>query len=63
MGYIIGVIVAIVVIIILSMSIRVVKEYERGVIFRLGRLGGLKAPDSSFIIPFFDKMVKVDLRV
>ncbi len=39
---VIGVIVAIVVIILLAMSIRIVQEYERGVIFRLGRLLGLK---------------------
>ncbi|MCE4621266.1 MAG: slipin family protein [Desulfurococcales archaeon] len=50
-------------IIILSMSIKVVKEYERAVIFRLGRLLGAKGPGLFFIIPFVDKMVKVDLRI
>jgi regulator of protease activity HflC (stomatin/prohibitin superfamily) len=45
------------------MSIKVVAEYERGVIFRLGRLVGAKGPGLFFIIPFFDRMVKVDLRV
>jgi len=40
----------------------VVQEYERGVIFRLGRLVGAKGPGLFFIIPFIDRMVKVDLR-
>ncbi|MCS7241373.1 MAG: slipin family protein [Candidatus Caldatribacterium sp.] len=44
-------------------SIRVVREYERGVIFRLGRLVGAKGPGLFFIIPFIDQLVKVDLRV
>ncbi|MEG9194478.1 MAG: slipin family protein [Candidatus Methanoglobus sp.] len=43
-------------------AIRIVKEYERGVIFRLGRLIGAKGPGLFFIIPFLDSMVKVDLR-
>jgi regulator of protease activity HflC (stomatin/prohibitin superfamily) len=43
-------------------SIRIVKEYERGVIFRLGRLVGAKGPGLFFILPFADSMVKVDLR-
>ncbi|MFC2019105.1 slipin family protein [Chloroflexota bacterium] len=45
------------------MSIRIVTEYERGVIFRLGRLVGAKGPGLFFIIPIVDKMKKVDLRV
>jgi regulator of protease activity HflC (stomatin/prohibitin superfamily) len=44
-------------------AIKIVKEYERGVIFRLGRLIGAKGPGLFFIIPILDKMVKVDLRV
>ncbi len=47
----------------ISMSVRVVSEYERGVIFRLGRLVGARGPGIFFIIPFIDRMVKVDLRV
>ncbi len=50
-------------IVIASASIKVVQEYERGVIFRLGRLVGAKGPGLFFIIPFIDRMVKVDLRV
>ncbi len=59
---IIGVIV-LAVLIILPMAIKIVAEYERGVIFRLGRLIGAKGPGLFLIIPFVDKMFKVDLRV
>jgi regulator of protease activity HflC (stomatin/prohibitin superfamily) len=44
-------------------AVKVVQEYERGVVFRLGRLVGAKGPGLFFIIPFIDRMVKVDLRV
>jgi regulator of protease activity HflC (stomatin/prohibitin superfamily) len=47
----------------LGMAIKIVQEYERGVIFRLGRLMGAKGPGLFLIIPFVDRMVKVDLRV
>jgi regulator of protease activity HflC (stomatin/prohibitin superfamily) len=43
-------------------AIRVVREYERGVIFRLGRLIGAKGPGIFFLIPIVDKMVKISLR-
>jgi regulator of protease activity HflC (stomatin/prohibitin superfamily) len=58
----IGVIV-VVVLILLPMAIKVVKEWERGVILRLGRLVGARGPGLFFIIPFIDRMIKVDLRV
>ena len=58
----IGVIV-VVVFLLGSMSIKIVPEYERGVIFRLGRLIGTKGPGPFLLIPFVDRMVKVDLRV
>jgi len=58
----IGVIV-VVVVILLAMSVKIVTEYERGVIFRLGRLVGARGPGLFIIIPFVDRMVKVDLRV
>ena len=61
-GVVIGVIV-VVVIILLAKSLKVVAEYERGVIFRLGRLVGARGPGFFVIIPFIDRMVKVDLRV
>ncbi len=46
----------------LASAIRVVREYERGVVFRLGRLIGAKGPGLFFIIPIVDSMVRVDLR-
>ena len=49
-------------IIILASAIKIVKEYERGVIFRLGRLVGARGPGLFFIIPIFESMVKLDLR-
>ena len=49
-------------IIILSNAIRVLREYERGVIFRLGRLIDTKGPGVIFLIPMVDRIVKVSLR-
>jgi regulator of protease activity HflC (stomatin/prohibitin superfamily) len=48
---------------ILRSAIKIVNEYERGVIFRLGRIQGAKGPGLFFIIPIIDQMQKVDLRV
>ncbi len=56
-------VIIILLIIFLPQAIRVVREYERGVIFRLGRLIGAKGPGLFFLIPIVDKMVKIDLRV
>lgn len=53
---------AILLIPLLPFQIRVVAEYERGVIFRLGRLTGAKGPGLFVLLPFIDRMVKVDLR-
>lgn len=50
------------ILLILSSAIRVLKEYERGVVFRLGRLIGAKGPGLFLLIPIVDKMVKVSLR-
>ncbi len=47
---------------ILSQSIRILKEYERGVVFRLGRFSSVKGPGLIFLIPIIDKMEKVSLR-
>jgi len=55
--------IAAVVIILLAASIRIVNEYERGVIFRLGRYVGRRGPGLILLIPFVERMVKVDLRV
>lgn len=49
-------------VIILSNAIRILSEYERGVIFRLGRLIGGKGPGLIFLIPIVDRMVRVSLR-
>jgi regulator of protease activity HflC (stomatin/prohibitin superfamily) len=49
--------------ILLVNMIKVLREYERGVIFRLGRLIGAKGPGLIILIPIVDKMVRVDLRV
>ncbi len=48
---------------ILPQSMRILREYERGVIFRLGKLQGAKGPGLIFLIPIVDKMVRMDLRV
>jgi regulator of protease activity HflC (stomatin/prohibitin superfamily) len=63
MNIAIYVIIAIVVIILLSAAIKVVREYERGGVFRLGRWVGLRGPGLVFIIPFIEVMRKLDLRV
>lgn len=47
---------------IIAAAVRIVQEYERGVIFRLGRVQGAKGPGLFFIIPIIDRMQKVDLR-
>ena len=49
-------------IMLLPNTIKIVKEWERGVILRLGRLVGAKGPGFFLIIPFVDRMIKVDLR-
>lgn len=49
--------------IVLPQMIRVLREYERGVIFRLGKLLGAKGPGLIILIPVIDRMVKMDLRV
>ncbi len=49
--------------ILLPQMIRILREYERGVIFRLGKLVGAKGPGLIFLIPVVDRMVKMDLRV
>jgi regulator of protease activity HflC (stomatin/prohibitin superfamily) len=50
-------------VVILPQMIRILREYERGVIFRLGKLVGAKGPGLIFLIPIVDRMVRIDLRV
>jgi regulator of protease activity HflC (stomatin/prohibitin superfamily) len=49
-------------VIIIGSAIRILREYERGVVFRLGRVIGVKGPGLILLIPFVDRMVKVSLR-
>src|SRR5918992_3884254 len=60
LGIAIGIIIMI---IIIASAIRIVREYERAVVFRLGRLIGAKGPGLIVLVPIVDKAVKVDLRV
>jgi len=50
-------------VLVLPQSVRILREYERGVIFRLGKLLGAKGPGIIFLIPVVDRMVRMDLRV
>ncbi len=62
-GLLIGIALAVILVVILLMAaIKVLPEYERGVIFRLGRIQPLKGPGLIFIIPVIDRLVRVNLR-
>lgn len=54
---------AVLVMLFLSSAVKILNEYERGVVFRLGRVIGSKGPGLILLIPAIDKMVRVDLRV
>jgi regulator of protease activity HflC (stomatin/prohibitin superfamily) len=58
-----GIVLAGIVIALLATSIKIVQEYERGVIFRLGRCVGAKGPGVFFIIPVIDKIIKTNLQI
>ncbi len=55
--------IVIVVLILLALAIRIVKQYERGVLLRFGRLVGTRNPGFNLIIPFVDRMTRVSLRI
>jgi regulator of protease activity HflC (stomatin/prohibitin superfamily) len=57
------VILILVVLVIISKAVYVFREYERGVLFRLGRLVGVRGPGLVLIIPFIDRLVRVSLRI
>jgi len=57
------VIAAVLIVILLALAVRIVRQYELGVVFRLGRLRGARAPGLRLIIPFADVMHKVSLRI
>src|SRR5688500_18179635 len=59
---VVAIVIVLFALIILSNAIRILREYERGVVFRLGRLIGLKGPGLILLVPIIDKMVKVSLR-
>jgi regulator of protease activity HflC (stomatin/prohibitin superfamily) len=59
---VIAVVLAVFLLILLASSVRILREYERGVIFRLGRLIAQKGPGLILLIPIIDRMVRVDLR-
>jgi regulator of protease activity HflC (stomatin/prohibitin superfamily) len=61
-GLVVVAIVGVVVLIVVAAAVRILREYERGVIFRLGRLIAQKGPGLILLIPFIDQMVRVDLR-
>ncbi|NPA39505.1 MAG: slipin family protein [Thermodesulfobacteria bacterium] len=50
-------------IVLIAVSLRIINEYERAVILRLGKFSSVKGPGVIFLIPFIDKMIKVDLRL
>ncbi len=57
-------IVLVLIVLVISASVKVLREYERGVVFRLGRLtGGAKGPGLFLLIPIIDRMVRIDLRI
>jgi regulator of protease activity HflC (stomatin/prohibitin superfamily) len=57
-----AIVIVVFLIFVLSSAIRILREYERGVVFRLGRLMSVRGPGIIFLIPVIDKMVKVSLR-
>ncbi len=59
--YLVGI--AILVLLVLVPAIKIVWQYQRGVVFRFGRLVGERGPGLNFIIPYVDRMIKVDMRV
>ena len=56
-------VIIIVILIILGLSIRIVNQYERGVVFRLGKVIGVREPGLRIIIPLVDRMVRPSLRI
>ncbi|AZO08685.1 MULTISPECIES: slipin family protein [unclassified Mesorhizobium] len=62
-GYVAYLVIAVAVIMFLSAAIRILREYERGVVFTLGRFTGVKGPGLIILVPFIQQMVRVDLRV
>lgn len=56
-------VVAVVIVVLIAMSIRIVQQYERGVVFRVGRVIGERQPGLTFVIPIVDRLTPVSLRI
>ncbi|MBI4300769.1 MAG: slipin family protein, partial [Chloroflexi bacterium] len=66
MAVVIGVIVAVVVVAVLGslvLGVKVVAQWERGVLLRFGRFAGIRRPGLNFIVPIMDRLIKVDTRI
>ena len=59
----IGILAALAVIGLLALSVRIIRQWEKGVVLRFGRLASIRNPGLNFLIPIVDRMIKVDLRV
>jgi regulator of protease activity HflC (stomatin/prohibitin superfamily) len=60
---IVGVVLLVLLVLLFASSIKIVQEYERGVIFRLGRCTGAKGPGVFFVIPIIDKIIRTNLQI
>ncbi|MBN8941277.1 MAG: slipin family protein [Rhizobiales bacterium] len=63
LDYLAYLLLAVIVVIFLAAAIRILREYERGIVFTLGRFTGVKGPGLFILVPFVQQMVKVDLRL
>jgi len=63
MDWLSGSITALIILVLLFWAVKIVQQYERGVVFRLGRFVGVRNPGMNLIVPLLDRMVKVDMRV
>lgn len=61
--WVVLIVVVVVVLILLAMAVKIVQQYERGVVFRLGRVIGEREPGLRFIIPVVDRLPRVDMRI
>jgi regulator of protease activity HflC (stomatin/prohibitin superfamily) len=62
-GVVVGAVVLTIIVVAMTMSMKVLREYERGVVFRLGRLRPIYQPGLRFVVPMVDSIIRVDLRV
>ncbi|MDO8634819.1 MAG: SPFH domain-containing protein, partial [Dehalococcoidia bacterium] len=63
MNLFLWIVVGVVVVVLFFLSVRIVRQWERGVLLRFGRLMGVRNPGFNFIVPIVDRLVKVDLRI